>query len=164
MILRLVCAPQCIIANPLHCYKKRYESSCRHFVQHSRSTFPLMRFTGIAIGGDSYPGSTLSDHCLRYQNIPQVGVPALWLTVLNNRLIVLNTVNISRLLYNLVPLSAARYTCISVDLPCKYKLFKCLQVLASLAISVCVSMHHMPTPLAHLATIYVPLCSRFWML
>ena len=27
---------------------------------------------GIAIGGDSYPGSTLSDHCLRYQNIPQI--------------------------------------------------------------------------------------------
>lgn len=27
---------------------------------------------GIAIGGDSFPGSTLSDHCLRYQNIPQV--------------------------------------------------------------------------------------------
>ena len=27
---------------------------------------------GIAIGGDAYPGSTLSDHCLRYQNIPQV--------------------------------------------------------------------------------------------
>ncbi|MEW5304090.1 MAG: hypothetical protein WDW38_003413 [Sanguina aurantia] len=29
-------------------------------------------FEGIAIGGDSYPGSTLSDHCLRYQNIPQI--------------------------------------------------------------------------------------------
>ena len=27
---------------------------------------------GIAIGGDAYPGSTLSDHCLRYQNIPQI--------------------------------------------------------------------------------------------
>lgn len=27
---------------------------------------------GIAIGGDAYPGSTLSDHCLRYENIPQV--------------------------------------------------------------------------------------------
>lgn len=27
---------------------------------------------GIAIGGDSFPGSTLSDHCLRYQNIPQI--------------------------------------------------------------------------------------------
>lgn len=27
---------------------------------------------GIAIGGDVYPGSTLSDHCLRYENIPQV--------------------------------------------------------------------------------------------
>ncbi|GAB4814346.1 hypothetical protein N2152v2_001392 [Parachlorella kessleri] len=29
-------------------------------------------YEGIAIGGDAYPGSTLSDHCLRYQNIPQV--------------------------------------------------------------------------------------------
>ncbi len=27
---------------------------------------------GIAIGGDAFPGSTLSDHCLRYQHIPQV--------------------------------------------------------------------------------------------
>ena len=27
---------------------------------------------GIAIGGDVFPGSTLSDHCLRYQEIPQV--------------------------------------------------------------------------------------------
>ncbi|KDD75503.1 hypothetical protein H632_c650p0, partial [Helicosporidium sp. ATCC 50920] len=29
-------------------------------------------FEGIAIGGDAYPGSTLSDHCLRYQHIPAV--------------------------------------------------------------------------------------------
>ncbi|KAL4428457.1 hypothetical protein ABPG75_002546 [Micractinium tetrahymenae] len=29
-------------------------------------------YEGIAIGGDAFPGSTLSDHCLRYQNIPQV--------------------------------------------------------------------------------------------
>jgi succinyl-CoA synthetase alpha subunit len=35
------------------------------------STFsPLL--SGIAIGGDAFPGSTLSDHCLRYQHIPQV--------------------------------------------------------------------------------------------
>lgn len=27
---------------------------------------------GIAIGGDSYPGSTLSDHCIRYQHIPEI--------------------------------------------------------------------------------------------
>ena len=27
---------------------------------------------GIAIGGDVFPGSTLSDHCLRYQNIPDI--------------------------------------------------------------------------------------------
>jgi len=36
----------------------------------SRATDGL--FEGIAIGGDTFPGSTLSDHCLRYQNIPQV--------------------------------------------------------------------------------------------
>lgn len=29
-------------------------------------------FVGIAIGGDVFPGSTLSDHVLRYNNIPQV--------------------------------------------------------------------------------------------
>lgn len=29
-------------------------------------------YEGIAIGGDAYPGSTLSDHALRYQNIPQI--------------------------------------------------------------------------------------------
>ncbi|KAK9815928.1 hypothetical protein WJX72_012098 [[Myrmecia] bisecta] len=36
----------------------------------SRTTDGL--YEGIAIGGDVFPGSTLSDHCLRYQNIPQV--------------------------------------------------------------------------------------------
>ncbi|KAI8471432.1 MAG: citrate synthase-like protein [Monoraphidium minutum] len=36
----------------------------------SRATDGL--YEGIAIGGDSYPGSTLSDHCIRYQNIPQI--------------------------------------------------------------------------------------------
>lgn len=29
-------------------------------------------YEGVAIGGDAFPGSTLSDHCLRFQNIPQV--------------------------------------------------------------------------------------------
>lgn len=32
---------------------------------------------GIAIGGDAFPGSTLSDHCLRYQHIPQVRLQVL---------------------------------------------------------------------------------------
>lgn len=27
---------------------------------------------GIAIGGDSFPGSTLCDHCLRYEHIDEV--------------------------------------------------------------------------------------------
>lgn len=31
-------------------------------------------YEGIAIGGDVYPGSTLSDHVLRFNNIPQVSV------------------------------------------------------------------------------------------
>jgi hypothetical protein len=31
-------------------------------------------YEGIAIGGDVYPGSTLSDHVLRFNNIPQVGL------------------------------------------------------------------------------------------
>lgn len=29
-------------------------------------------YEGIAIGGDTFPGSTLSDHCLRYENIPAI--------------------------------------------------------------------------------------------
>lgn len=29
-------------------------------------------YEGIAIGGDAFPGSTLSDHCLRYQHIPAI--------------------------------------------------------------------------------------------
>ncbi|KAK9803247.1 hypothetical protein WJX73_009672 [Symbiochloris irregularis] len=29
-------------------------------------------YEGIAIGGDVFPGSTLSDHCRRYQNIPDI--------------------------------------------------------------------------------------------
>mmetsp|Transcript_2124 Transcript_2124/g.5387 ORF Transcript_2124/g.5387 Transcript_2124/m.5387 type:complete len:610 (-) Transcript_2124:434-2263(-) len=29
-------------------------------------------FEGIAIGGDTFPGSTLADHCLRYEHIPEV--------------------------------------------------------------------------------------------
>ena len=33
---------------------------------------PALPPAGIAIGGDAFPGSTLSDHCLRYQNIPQI--------------------------------------------------------------------------------------------
>ncbi|BDA50082.1 ATP-citrate synthase beta chain protein 1 [Coccomyxa sp. Obi] len=36
----------------------------------SRTTDGL--YEGIAIGGDVFPGSTLSDHCLRYENIPQI--------------------------------------------------------------------------------------------
>lgn len=36
----------------------------------SRATDGL--YEGIAIGGDTFPGSTLSDHCIRYQHIPQI--------------------------------------------------------------------------------------------
>lgn len=35
-------------------------------------THLLFFVIGIAIGGDVFPGSTLSDHCLRYQNIPDI--------------------------------------------------------------------------------------------
>ena len=38
----------------------------------------LFAFLGIAIGGDVFPGSTLSDHVLRYQNIPQVCLAILY--------------------------------------------------------------------------------------
>lgn len=31
-------------------------------------------YEGIAIGGDRYPGSTLIDHCLRYEGIPEVAM------------------------------------------------------------------------------------------
>ena len=43
-------------------------------VQHPKGdlSHKLMWSAGIAIGGDVFPGSTLSDHCLRYQNIPQI--------------------------------------------------------------------------------------------
>lgn len=34
-----------------------------------------MNCIGIAIGGDVFPGSTLSDHVLRFNNIPQVQDP-----------------------------------------------------------------------------------------
>lgn len=32
----------------------------------------IVIFIGVAIGGDVFPGSTLSDHVLRFNNIPQV--------------------------------------------------------------------------------------------
>lgn len=32
----------------------------------------VLVYAGIAIGGDVFPGSTLSDHVLRFNNIPQV--------------------------------------------------------------------------------------------
>mmetsp|Transcript_1264 Transcript_1264/g.1866 ORF Transcript_1264/g.1866 Transcript_1264/m.1866 type:complete len:744 (-) Transcript_1264:684-2915(-) len=31
-------------------------------------------FEGVAIGGDAFPGSTLTDHCLRYEQIPEVAM------------------------------------------------------------------------------------------
>ncbi|XP_039001668.1 ATP-citrate synthase beta chain protein 2-like [Hibiscus syriacus] len=34
--------------------------------------YTLKNYVGIAIGGDVFPGSTLSDHVLRFNNIPQV--------------------------------------------------------------------------------------------
>ena len=34
--------------------------------------YGMLLLIGIAIGGDVFPGSTLSDHILRFNNIPQV--------------------------------------------------------------------------------------------
>jgi ATP citrate (pro-S)-lyase len=44
-------------------------------------------YEGIAIGGDVYPGSTLSDHVLRFNNIPQVRVFVHKLCLINFRVI-----------------------------------------------------------------------------
>ena len=44
-----------------------YRSVCQGTVAHVDCAC-----AGIAIGGDVFPGSTLSDHCLRYENIPQI--------------------------------------------------------------------------------------------
>ncbi len=44
-------------------------------------------YEGIAIGGDVYPGSTLSDHVLRFNNIPQVRVFVHKLCLINCRVI-----------------------------------------------------------------------------
>jgi ATP citrate (pro-S)-lyase len=44
-------------------------------------------YEGIAIGGDVYPGSTLSDHVLRFNNIPQVRVLVHKLRLINFRVI-----------------------------------------------------------------------------
>lgn len=44
-------------------------SSCLSFLKRSLC-FGMA--SGIAIGGDVFPGSTLSDHILRFNNIPQV--------------------------------------------------------------------------------------------
>jgi ATP citrate (pro-S)-lyase len=44
-------------------------------------------YEGIAIGGDVYPGSTLSDHVLRFNNIPQVRVFVHKLRLINFRVI-----------------------------------------------------------------------------
>lgn len=41
-------------------------------------------YEGIAIGGDVYPGSTLSDHVLRFNNIPQVESAFLSVVLLNH--------------------------------------------------------------------------------
>lgn len=43
-----------------------------HADTHADAADVLMLSAGIAIGGDTFPGSTLSDHCIRYQNIPQI--------------------------------------------------------------------------------------------
>ena len=41
----------------------------------SETVLFLMLLIGIAIGGDVFPASTLFDHILRFNNIPQVYTP-----------------------------------------------------------------------------------------
>lgn len=61
----------------LECLSYEAKRSLRHRPwAHRKAGFfaDLYLAAGIAIGGDSFPGSTLSDHCLRYENIPQVKI------------------------------------------------------------------------------------------
>lgn len=43
-----------------------------HMLTNMLTVADVLLSAGIAIGGDTFPGSTLSDHCIRYQNIPQI--------------------------------------------------------------------------------------------
>lgn len=47
-------------------------SSCLSFLKNLKRSLCFGMAAGIAIGGDVFPGSTLSDHILRFNNIPQV--------------------------------------------------------------------------------------------
>ncbi len=60
MFLLLQALPLVHISDSTHCQKT------------SRQQPSVSAAAGIAIGGDVFPGSTLSDHCLRYQNIPDI--------------------------------------------------------------------------------------------
>jgi hypothetical protein len=61
------CAARC---QPTAAVPPQSPRTCHHhFMLPSGLCLPS---AGIAIGGDAFPGSTLSDHCLRYQHIPQV--------------------------------------------------------------------------------------------
>lgn len=46
------------------------------------TVFVSMLLIGIAIGGDVFPGSTLSYHILRFNNIPQVYHVSQWILYL----------------------------------------------------------------------------------
>lgn len=47
-------------------------AEARHLYHEQGKLESVSMHAGIAIGGDVFPGSTLSDHCLRYENIPQI--------------------------------------------------------------------------------------------
>lgn len=53
-------------------YYHFFSTIFRKYFGSSMSSLCLEIFSGIAIGGDVFPGSTLSDHVLRFNNIPQV--------------------------------------------------------------------------------------------
>lgn len=58
-----------------HFYSPFFIAASRHVCKFGlkyKLGFFLETSAGIAIGGDVFPGSTLSDHVLRFNNIPQV--------------------------------------------------------------------------------------------
>lgn len=93
---RLGCGCCHMLLKPIHLVHLDFVSPCAWLSDQSREIFIWNQLTakllqmlqvrlwllscmsssigtaGIAIGGDVFPGSTLSDHCRRYQNIPDI--------------------------------------------------------------------------------------------
>ncbi len=62
-------AAQAVACGSVHTH---HASACEYAAPLQLSPNAPRAPAGIAIGGDVFPGSTLSDHCLRYENIPQI--------------------------------------------------------------------------------------------